>query len=325
MPAAPATSSPTCVFLGAQVSGEPLVRGLRLALAGAPDAAAARPVLQGYQVAIRLTGVVGLDALCEKLVDGLAAAAGLLRPAEAGSAAEAKQVTRARLVWFAEVLPRMLGQQAKLSRLCSDARGAALASAVGPHIGFTFCFYKPGLCRPKDSLRVVRSCNGGEPLPLSMLILCAVGQTQVHHQSPQSCHQMQTTVERLLALVYASSDAQQSGNCRLHRSLQVAALAALVGIAGGPEAGLLGSAWVSVLRTLSQLDFLQAVLTRRALDKKAAEVQHPSSGSVYTFRFYVGTGECSQGDLWPDGAVTVTRGCTEVVVRMSAHARRSRC
>ena len=73
------------------------MRGLRLALAGAQDAAAARPVLQGYQVAIRLTGVVGLDALCEKLVDSLASAAGLLRPAEPGSAAEAKQVTTCRV------------------------------------------------------------------------------------------------------------------------------------------------------------------------------------------------------------------------------------
>ena len=34
----------------AQVGGDSLVRGLRLALAGAVDAAAARPVLQGYQV-----------------------------------------------------------------------------------------------------------------------------------------------------------------------------------------------------------------------------------------------------------------------------------
>ena len=57
--------------------------------------------------------------------------------------------------------------------------------------------------------------------------------------------------------------------------MQVAALSTLVGIAGGPEAGLLGSAWVIVLRALSQLDLLQAVLTRRALDKKAAEVQKP--------------------------------------------------
>ncbi len=47
-------------------------------------------------------------------------------------------------------------------------------------------------------------------------------------------------------------------------------------IAGGPEAGLLGSAWVTVLRALSQLDLLQAVLTRRALDKKAAEVRKAS-------------------------------------------------
>ena len=55
--------------------------------------------------------------------------------------------------------------------------------------------------------------------------------------------------------------------------MQVAALSTLVTIAGGPEAGLLGSAWVIVLRALSQLDLLQTVLTRRALDKKAAEVR----------------------------------------------------
>jgi hypothetical protein len=76
---------------------------------------------------------------------------------------------------------------------------------------------------------------------------------------------------------------------RSRRLVQVAALVALVGIAGGPEAGLLGSAWVVVLRTLSQLDLLQAVLTRRALDKKAAEVQHRSSCSVYVIRGYGGT------------------------------------
>ncbi len=56
-------------------------------------------------------------------------------------------------------------------------------------------------------------------------------------------------------------------------------------IAGGPEAGLLGSAWVVVLRALSQLDLLQAVLTRRALDKKAAEVREvppPCLSGFYT-------------------------------------------
>lgn len=53
---------------------------------------------------------------------------------------------------------------------------------------------------------------------------------------------------------------------------QMAALAVLVSVAGGPEAGLLGSGWVVVLRTLSQLDTLQGELARREIDKLAAEV-----------------------------------------------------
>lgn len=52
----------------------------------------------------------------------------------------------------------------------------------------------------------------------------------------------------------------------------MAALSVLVSIAGGPEAGLLGSGWVIVLRTLSHLATLQTELDRRAIDKLAAEV-----------------------------------------------------
>lgn len=40
-------------------------------------------------------------------------------------------------------------------------------------------------------------------------------------------------------------------------AVQVAALSTLVGIAAGPEAGLLGSGWPAVLRTLSALHALQ--------------------------------------------------------------------
>lgn len=47
-----------------------MLKGLRLALDAAPDAAAARPVLDGLALAIRLAGVVGLDSLCENFVGG---------------------------------------------------------------------------------------------------------------------------------------------------------------------------------------------------------------------------------------------------------------
>lgn len=53
-----------------QVSGEALLRGLKAALAAAPDAAAAAAPLEGYTLAVRLAGVLGLDALCEACVDG---------------------------------------------------------------------------------------------------------------------------------------------------------------------------------------------------------------------------------------------------------------
>lgn len=47
-----------------------MVKGLRLALEGAPDAVTARPILEGFAFAIRLAGVVGLDDLCERFVEG---------------------------------------------------------------------------------------------------------------------------------------------------------------------------------------------------------------------------------------------------------------
>lgn len=55
---------------GLQVSGEAVLRGLKSALAAAPDAAAAAATLEGYVLAVRLAGVLGLDALCESAVDG---------------------------------------------------------------------------------------------------------------------------------------------------------------------------------------------------------------------------------------------------------------
>ena len=54
-----------------QVSGDSMVKGLRLALEAAPDAAAARSILQGFALAIRLAGVVGLDELCLRFVEGI--------------------------------------------------------------------------------------------------------------------------------------------------------------------------------------------------------------------------------------------------------------
>lgn len=53
-----------------QVSGEAVLRGLKAALAAAPDAAAAAGPLEGYTLAVRLAGLLGLDALCEACVDG---------------------------------------------------------------------------------------------------------------------------------------------------------------------------------------------------------------------------------------------------------------
>lgn len=51
--------------------------------------------------------------------------------------------------------------------------------------------------------------------------------------------------------------ARLSNTCKEKLWIQVAALATLIGIAAGPEAGLLGSGWPAVLRTLSSLHALQ--------------------------------------------------------------------
>jgi len=49
------------------VGGDSLVRGLRLALAAAADAAAARPVLQGYQVRLSSSPTAVLFLACASL------------------------------------------------------------------------------------------------------------------------------------------------------------------------------------------------------------------------------------------------------------------
>lgn len=51
-----------------------------------------KQVLGGYEQAVRLAALLRLEGLCEALVAGLAAAAGLSAPAPHSSAAEAKQV-----------------------------------------------------------------------------------------------------------------------------------------------------------------------------------------------------------------------------------------
>lgn len=56
-----------------------------------------KQVLGGYEQAVRLAALLRLEGLCEALVAGLAAAAGLSAPAPHSSAAEAKQVGMHRL------------------------------------------------------------------------------------------------------------------------------------------------------------------------------------------------------------------------------------
>lgn len=53
-------------------------------------------VLGGYEQAVRLAALLRLEGICEALVAGLAAAAGLSAPAPHSSAAEAKQVRQER-------------------------------------------------------------------------------------------------------------------------------------------------------------------------------------------------------------------------------------
>lgn len=155
-----------------------MLKGLQLALDAAPDAASARPVLDGLALAIRLAGVVGLDTLCEKFV------------------------------------------------------GGALSIR-------SQCLLYRHTC---DPFRLIKSAPE---------FLCFYPHTA------------------LAAASGISSPAEPGSNLE---AKQVTALAVLVSLAGGPEAGLLGSGWVIVLRTLSQLDTLQAELARRAIDKLAAEV-----------------------------------------------------
>lgn len=60
-------------------------------------------MLGGYEQAVRLAALLRLEGLCEALVAGLAAAAGLSAPAPHSSAAEAKQVGmhRSDMLWVA--------------------------------------------------------------------------------------------------------------------------------------------------------------------------------------------------------------------------------
>ncbi|KAK9804748.1 hypothetical protein WJX72_003264 [[Myrmecia] bisecta] len=74
-----------------QVSGDAVLKGLH-GFACAPDAAVAAPILEGFRVAIRLAGVLGLDALCEAFVATLAELAAVTAPAIAPGNEEAKQV-----------------------------------------------------------------------------------------------------------------------------------------------------------------------------------------------------------------------------------------
>lgn len=75
-----------------QVSGEAMMKGLQAALENAPSALAARSVLEGFDIATSLAGALGLERLTESLVDALAQAAGVSKPAQPGTPAEAKQV-----------------------------------------------------------------------------------------------------------------------------------------------------------------------------------------------------------------------------------------
>ncbi|KAL0043362.1 hypothetical protein WJX79_002614 [Trebouxia sp. C0005] len=75
-----------------QVSGEAVMKGLQAALENAPSALAARSVLEGFDIATSLAGALGLERLTESLVDALALAAGVSKPAQPGTPAEAKQV-----------------------------------------------------------------------------------------------------------------------------------------------------------------------------------------------------------------------------------------
>lgn len=78
-------------------------------------------------------------------------------------------------------------------------------------------------------------------------------------------------------------------NTCLPTRLQVAALAALVGLAAGPQAGLLGCGWPAALRTLSNLHALQV---GSACQKQRNNSPHPSPKAVS--RLYACLQGCSR-------------------------------
>lgn len=69
-----------------------LLQALSAALAGAGDPAAAAPVLAAMLQLAKLSGLLGLDRLCEACVTVLAANSGAFAPEVPGSAAEATQL-----------------------------------------------------------------------------------------------------------------------------------------------------------------------------------------------------------------------------------------
>eukprot|EP00775_Hariotina_reticulata_P004220 gene4220-4469_t len=75
-----------------QVGGPMLLQALSAALAGASDPAAAAPVLAAMLQLAKLSGLLGLDRLCEACVTVLAANCGAFAPEAPGSVAEAKQL-----------------------------------------------------------------------------------------------------------------------------------------------------------------------------------------------------------------------------------------
>lgn len=75
-------------------------------------------VLGGYEQAVRLAALLRLEGLCEALVAGLAAAAGLSAPAPHSSAAEAKQVGRAHCGGLDHGTPLHLECHARVHRPC---------------------------------------------------------------------------------------------------------------------------------------------------------------------------------------------------------------
>lgn len=75
-----------------QIVGDSVRRGLVASLTSAYDAAFAAPVLDGFLLAIRLAGMLGLDQLADSLIASLASATGVDKPSSEGSAGEAKEL-----------------------------------------------------------------------------------------------------------------------------------------------------------------------------------------------------------------------------------------